>query len=150
MKTIKQIADEIGVSKTAVRKKIANLGLQTKLQTSGNQFAIGKREENAIKKAFSENESQTKNANLTGNLSQTDTLIEAVIDTLRQELKSKDDLLTAQQKTINELTSMLASTQEALQTAQALHAGTIQKQLTDGQKKQGFIDRLFGRKGAGE
>lgn len=150
MKTIKDIADELGVSKTAVRKKIANLGLQTKLQTNGNQFAIGKREENAIKKAFSENESQTKNANQTGNLPQTDTLIEAVVDTLRQELKSKDDLLMAQQKTIDELTSMLASTQKALQTAQALHAGTIQKQLTDGQKKQGLFDKLFGRKGAGE
>ena len=41
MKTIKQIADEIGVSKTAVRKKIANLGLQSSLRKNGNQFAIG-------------------------------------------------------------------------------------------------------------
>ena len=32
MKTIKQIADELGVSKTAVRKKIENLGLQSGLQ----------------------------------------------------------------------------------------------------------------------
>jgi biotin operon repressor len=38
-KTIKQIADEIGVSKTAVMKQIANLGLQTSLRKNGNQFA---------------------------------------------------------------------------------------------------------------
>lgn len=30
MKTIKQIADELGVSKTAVRNKIENLGLSEK------------------------------------------------------------------------------------------------------------------------
>ena len=40
-KTIKQIADEIGVSKTAIRKKIANLGLQLSLRKIGNQFAVG-------------------------------------------------------------------------------------------------------------
>ena len=39
MKTIKQIADELGVSKTAVRKKIENLGLQSSLRKNGNQFA---------------------------------------------------------------------------------------------------------------
>ena len=31
-KTIKEIAEELGVSKTAVRKQIANLGLQTSLR----------------------------------------------------------------------------------------------------------------------
>ena len=41
-KTIKEIADELGVSKTAVRKKIANLGLQSGLRKNGNQFAIEK------------------------------------------------------------------------------------------------------------
>ena len=35
-RTIKQIADEIGVSKTAIRKKIANLGLQSSLRKIGN------------------------------------------------------------------------------------------------------------------
>jgi DNA-binding NarL/FixJ family response regulator len=39
-KTIKEIAEELGVSKTAVRKQIANLGLQTSLRKIGNQFAI--------------------------------------------------------------------------------------------------------------
>ena len=40
MKTIRQIADEIGVSKTAVNKQIANLGLRSGLRKNGNQFPI--------------------------------------------------------------------------------------------------------------
>ena len=39
-KTIKEIADELGVSKTAVIKRIANLGLRSSLRKNGNQFAI--------------------------------------------------------------------------------------------------------------
>ena len=45
MKTIRQIADEIGVSKTAVSKQIANLGLRSGLRKNGNQFAIEKEQE---------------------------------------------------------------------------------------------------------
>lgn len=59
-KTIKEIAEELGVSKTAVRKQIANLGLQTSLRKSGNQFAIEKEQETLIKSAFSQKQSQTK------------------------------------------------------------------------------------------
>ena len=65
-KTIKQIADEIGVSKTAVRKQIENLGLRSSLRKNGNQFAIDKHEETLILKAFSE-KTQTKNANQNAN-----------------------------------------------------------------------------------
>lgn len=55
MKTIRQIADEIGVSKTAVNKQIANLGLRSGLRKNGNQFAIDEQQEALIKQAFSEN-----------------------------------------------------------------------------------------------
>lgn len=66
-KTIRQIADEIGVSKTAVSKQIANLGLRSGLRKNGNQFAIDEQQEALIKQAFFEktqteieNQSQTK------------------------------------------------------------------------------------------
>ncbi len=52
MKTIRQIAEEIGVSKTAVSKQIANLGLRSGLRKNGNQFAIDERQETLIKQAF--------------------------------------------------------------------------------------------------
>lgn len=52
MKTIKQIADEIGVSKQSIRNEIAKQGLQSSLRKNGNQFAIDEKCETLIKSAF--------------------------------------------------------------------------------------------------
>ena len=52
MKTIKQVADEIGVSKQSVRNEIAKQGLQSTLRKNGNQFAIDESCEALIKSAF--------------------------------------------------------------------------------------------------
>lgn len=65
--------------------------------------------------------------------------------------------IESQQKTIDSLTNALASAQEAqtrltesLAAEQALHAGTIQKQLTmQDEKPVGFWGRLFGKKKKG-
>lgn len=51
-KTIKQIADELGVSKQAVSKCIDNLGLRSTLTKNGNYFVVGDSQEKAIKQAF--------------------------------------------------------------------------------------------------
>ena len=48
-KTIKEIADELGVSKTAVSKQIANLGLRSSLRKNGNQFAIENQHSNILR-----------------------------------------------------------------------------------------------------
>ena len=94
MKTIKQIADELGVSKTAVRKKIENLGLQSSLRKNGNQFAIDKIQEKLIKQAFSGNETETKNANQsqTENHEVSDlvSVLHTTISVLKAELEAKD------------------------------------------------------------
>lgn len=94
MKTIKQIADELGVSKTAVRKKIENLGLQSSLRRNGNQFAIDKIQEKLIKQAFSGNETETKNANQsqTENHEVSDlvSVLHTTISVLKAELEAKD------------------------------------------------------------
>jgi len=57
-KTIKEIADELGVSKTAVSKQIANLGLRSSLRKNGNQFAIENQQEKLIKMAFQKKRQQ--------------------------------------------------------------------------------------------
>ena len=94
MKTIKQIADELGVSKTAVRKKIENLGLQSSLRKNGNQFAIDKIQEKLIKQAFSGNETETKNANQsqTENHEVSDlvSVLHTTLSVLKAELEAKD------------------------------------------------------------
>lgn len=52
MKSIKEIADEIGVSKQSIRNEIAKQGLQSSLRKNGNQFAVDEKCETLIKSAF--------------------------------------------------------------------------------------------------
>lgn len=111
MKTIKQIADELGVSKTAVRKKIENLGLRSGLQKNGNQFAIDKNQEKLIKSAFSENESETQ----TQTKSQTET--ETVCDLvcmLQRELDTKNEQIAHLQKLLDQEQQLRMITEQKL------------------------------------
>lgn len=72
----------------------------------------------------------------------------------------KDRQIEQQAQTITRLTDALAAAQQTAQAAQALHAGTIQQQLTDGgadlehersqaymmsSEKKGWFSRLFGK-----
>ena len=139
MKTIRQIADEIGVSKTAVNKQIANPGLRK----NGNQFAIDEHQEALIKQAFSE-KSQTEIENQTQTKSQTENhevsdlvcVLQATIDTLQGQLEVKDRQIEQQAQTITRLTDALAAAQQTAVAAQALHAGTIQQQLVAGEGEE--------------
>ena len=105
MKTIRQIADEIGVSKTAVSKQIANLGLRSGLRKNGNQFAIDEHQEALIKRAFSEksqteieNQTQTENREV-GDLV---CVLQDTIDTLQGQLEVKDRQLKVQVEYLEE------------------------------------------------
>ena len=139
MKTIRQIADEIGVSKTAVNKQIANLGLRSGLRKNGNQFAIDEHQEALIKQAFSEksqteieNQSQTENHEVSDLVC----VLQATIDTLQGQLEVKDRQIEQQAQTITRLTDALAAAQQTAVAAQALHAGTIQQQLVAGEGEE--------------
>lgn len=123
-KTIKQIADELGVSKTAVRKKIENLGLSDKLQTNGNQFAIDKQQENLIKSAFQKKEPQTKTANQVSEFPQTSLQL---VCTLTDQLKEKDQQIKYLQETLNATIEALTAAQENVKAAQLLQANAEQK-----------------------
>ena len=143
MKTIRQIADEIGVSKTAVNKQIANLGLRSGLRKNGNQFAIDEHQEALIKEAFSE-KSQTEIENQTQTKTQTENhevsdlvcVLQATIDTLQGQLEVKDRQIEQQAQTITRLTDALAAAQQTAVAAQALHPGTIQQQLVAGEGEE--------------
>ena len=153
MKTIRQIADEIGVSKTAVSKQIANLGLRSGLRKNGNQFAIDEHQEALIKRAFSEksqteieNQTQTENREV-GDLV---CVLQDTIDTLQGQLEVKDRQIEQQAQTITRLTDALAAAQQTAAAAQALHAGTIQQQLLTDEtgsdqepEKKGWFRKFF-------
>lgn len=154
-KTIKEIADELGVSKTAVSKQIANLGLRSSLRKNGNQFAIENQQEKLIKMAFqkkrqqeivtensvSDEQSQTESQTANANQSQTANhevcdlvgVLQTTVDTLQAQLAVKDEQIRELNARLAECSAALLAAQETARAAQALHAGTIQQQLSDGE-----------------
>ena len=169
MKTIRQIADEIGVSKQAVYKRYKG-----KLHTVCAPYAhteqgvlyLSEQAETLIKQDFLKDDSS--------NGAHTDThtersigavpeqsqeagvvaVLQATIDTLQGQLEVKDRQIEQQAQTITRLTDALAAAQQTAAAAQALHAGTIQQQLLTGEdgadqqghepeQKRGWFSKLF-------
>ncbi len=155
MKTIRQIADEIGVSKQAVFKKIKREPLSTSLQglttTVDGRLMVEVDGEKLIKQAFFEIAPSTTDNQLTGavdglvdapstkNEEKTVavdgviSVLQATIDTLQGQLEVKDRQIEQQAQTITRLTDALAAAQQTAAAAQALHAGTIQQQIITGE-----------------
>ena len=207
--TIRQLANELGVSKTTINKIISGLGVQHTIQKVGNKYLLSETQILQIKMQLAQNEkskienlksqtddqksktenlkSQTddqksKTENLksqtddqkskTENLkSQTDNqnlilILEKQLSLLNEQLAIKDEQIMDYreqirfyQEQILMLTQSLHDATTALTAAQALHAGTIQKQLTEHsdsleklpeqeqpKQKKSLFSRLLGRK----
>jgi len=131
MKTIKQIADQLGVPKDRVKYQVRKLpgnltekaGNVTYITDDGMAYLqhllVGK-----------------KDKNFTGELPDFSPLSE-MIAALTKQLDEKDKLISQMQNNINTLTT-------ALQAAQVLHAGTIQQKLVE-PPPMGFMARLLSR-----
>ena len=169
-KTIKQIADEIGVSKQTVYKRYKG-----KLYTVCAPYAhteqgvlyIEEQGETLIKQDFQQKEcsigahtyahtersngavlEQSENAGVVA-------VLQTTIDTLQGQLAIKDKQIEELNARLAEVSSALVAAQQTAQAAQALHAGTIQQQLTSGEdqreedevkaKKQSWLSRMFSR-----
>lgn len=159
MKTIRQIADEIGVSKQAVYKRYKG-----KLHTVCAPYAhtvqgvlyLSEQAEALIKQDFLQNDcsngahtersvgavlEQPQEASVVA-------VLQATIDTLQGQLEVKD-------RQIEKLTEALVAAQKTAAAAQALHAGTLQQQLINGEvgedqqsqepeEKRSWFSKLFG------
>lgn len=102
MKTIKQIAEELGVSKTAVRKKIENLGLHSGLRKNGNQFVIDEKQEKLIKSAFfEEKDKKTETKSETSSRTETETVFD-LVSVLEKELSAKNEQIAHLQKLLDQ------------------------------------------------
>ena len=177
--TIRQLANELGVSKTTINKIISGLGVQHTIQKVGNKYLLSETQILQIKMQLAQNE-KSKTENLksqtddqkskTENLkSQTDNqnlilILEKQLSLLNEQLAIKDEQIMDYreqikfyQEQILMLTQSLHDATTALTAEQALHAGTIRKQLTEystieqssdesKQPKQGLLSRLFERK----
>ena len=158
MKTIRQIADEIGVSKQAVFKKIKHEPLSTSLQgltaTVDGRLMVEVDGEKLIKQAFSEIIPSTKNEEKTAEVDGVVSVLQTTIDTLQGQLEVKERQLEQQVQAITRLTDALAAAQQTAAAAQALHAGTLQQQFLTGVveesqknqeqgKKHGWVRKIF-------
>ena len=141
-KTIKQLADELGVSKQAVQKRISREPLCTSIQlyiyTKGGTKYIDEQGENMIKSAFAKQgidkctyDTSIDNDNLYTPMIE---VLKDAINTLQQQLIAKDEQLSAKDEQIKELTA-------ALTAAQALHAADKQQQLQLETKKTWWWQR---------
>ena len=202
--TIKQLADQLGVSKTTISKAISALGLSNRLNRSGNKYIISEDQTEQIKMQIANSRPQTANdksqtandksqtasdksqtasdksqtasdkSQIASDKSQTASdksqlenqialieLLQKQLALLNEQLSIKDGQIKAYQEQIHILTNSLHDATAALTAEQALHAGTIQRQLTeqinskeeaalDHQEqpnhKQSIFSKLFGRK----
>lgn len=161
-KTIKQIADELGVSKQAVSKCIDNLGLRSTLTKNGNYFVVGDNQEKAIKQAFSAHQTANQNANQNANQTPTELaavigVLQTTIDTLQGQLATKDEQirtlqgqLAAKDEQIGQITAAMESTAAALTAAQALHAADKKTLMLiedkENERKLSFWERRAAKK----
>ena len=196
--TIKQLADELAVSKSTIGRAIVQLGFQDQLCKIGNKYMLSETQILQIKLQLSKDEEEKSLQANSKTLHEEEKSLQASSKTLHEEEKSlqansktlhgeekslqanqemqkailqeqlsilnkqlaiKDHQIQILQEQIGQLTVTMESMATALNAAQALHAGTIQKQLTEHsdsmeqmpdqeqpKQKKGIFSRLFGRK----
>ena len=148
MKTIRQIADEIGVSKQAVYKRYKG-----KLYTVCAPYAhteqgvlyLSEQAETLIKQDFlnddHSNEAHTERSiGVVQEQSQEAgvvAVLQATIDTLQGQLAVKDRQIEELNARMAEVSSALLAAQQTAAAAQALHAGTMKQQLLSGETDAG-------------
>lgn len=141
-KTIKQIADELGVSKQAVQKRMSREPLYTKIQpyiaTVAGMKYIADIGEKLIKATFLPEEPAT--ASIPTGIDKNDpvytlmSILQTELESNRAELATKNQQIAELNARLADTTAALMTAQQTAQAAQALHAGTLRKQLTTGRK----------------
>ena len=168
--TIKQLADELAVSKSTIGRAIVQLGFQDQLCKIGNKYMLSETQILQIKLQLSKDEEEKslqansktlhgEEKSLQANQEMQKAILQEQLSILNKQLAIKDHQIQILQEQIGQLTVTMESMATALNAAQALHAGTIQKQLTEHsdsmeqmpdqeqpKQKKGIFSRLFGRK----
>ena len=197
--TIKQLADELAVSKSTIGRAIVQLGFQDQLCKIGNKYMLSETQILQIKLQLSKDEEEKslqtssktlheeekslqasqktlheeekslqasqktlheeekslqasqktlheKEKSLQANQEMQNVILQEQLSILNKQLAIKDHQIKILQEQIGQLTTAMESMATALTAAQALHAGTIQKQLTEHSDSMDIFSRLFGRK----
>jgi len=136
-KTIKQLAEELGVSKQAIHQKIKKEPLSTDLRkfttTVDGTVYISIDGENLIKSAFVQKFSQPVDDK---HMSTVDGLVDGkIIIILQDTISELHKQLAIKDKQIEELNNRLSEVTNALTSQQALNAGTLQQLMLVDNKK---------------
>ncbi len=146
-KTILQLAAEMDVSKQAIQKRIAREPLKTMIEpyisiVRGTKY-IDASGESLIKIAFGSidkliDEPMDKpiDTSMDKSMDGDRQAIDVLISILKNELEAKDKQIEDLTSSVRELTAALENTTSSLKAAQALHAGTMHKQITNGQSDE--------------
>lgn len=154
MITVRQLADEIGVSKVAVNKKIETLGIKSELVKDGNRYLLTDEVADKVRDAFKYRTTE-KTTEKTASNKQTETpggdpgTYADIIQVLREQLAEKD-------KQIAELHTLLAQQNQLMLTdgstrsqgsTQEVQAETIDQEDAPAPRQEdrkSFWSRLFG------
>jgi predicted ArsR family transcriptional regulator len=128
MKTIRQLADELHVSKQAIRQKLNKLNLQTGVQTEGNRLLISEDAENMIRAAFN----QTAAKKETQSSLQTN---QQLIEILQSQLATKDQQIKTQTEQIETLTRLVDQSQKLQGIAESKLKALEDKQAAAGSEE---------------
>jgi len=133
--TIKQLADRLGVSKTAIRKQFTDDFRKNHIETTANGVLTISPE--GCKLIAEIMQRMDKLSETTGNnFAETTattaniTLPLAVWETFQAQLEEKDRQLRAKDEQIKNLTSSIANLTASLNAEQLLHGGTMKQALT--------------------
>lgn len=140
MKTIKQLADDLGVSKQYIHKLIRDLKPSIKLTTSGNKLLIDELSENTILKHFY-GRSTTKNDNQFKNKNNNQFSINRI---LKEQIDLKDNQIDELQKLNKELTKLLDQ-QQKLQLLLTQEKQQLQLKLNATKNKKSLFWWLKGK-----
>jgi len=127
VKTVKQVAADLGVSRQAIYKRLSTMQ-STLLSTDDKGVTLI----NADGEAFLRVELSTKQSTKQSMELSSDSTVDTLVIMLKKELDIKNEQIRELNARLAESNAALVAAQQLSQTAQLLHAGTMQKQLTDG------------------
>lgn len=141
MKTIKQIADELGVNKDKVKYRVRKLPASM-VSVEEGITQISEDGERLLQGYFAGRDFE-KTEKVSGEMSL------RYVETLERELETKNRQIESQASQISNLSTALVATQQMAAAAQALHAATVTQTITANEKaprEKGILSRFFGKK----
>ena len=159
-KTIKQVADEIGVSKTAIRKYMdedfkaqytTQEGEKSPVMISDEGVEVLKGKCKGRNTENQEAETAANQVETTANSTESDVIsvLKMELETLNKQLEAKDKQIQDLTEANRKLTESNENITKSLQAAQALHAADS-KLLLEARTRQSFWSRIFKKKKAQE